>query len=312
MKLSLVCPCYNEQDNVEKFYDECVRVLTGKVESFEFVFINDGSRDGTWKKLLGIYEGSHGNVKLVNFSRNFGKEAAMYAGLSKAEGEYTVVIDTDLQQRPETVLLMVEHLDANPDCDCVAAYQEKRREGGLMSFFKSAFYKVINRVCETEFRDGASDFRTFRVSVREAVLSLRESHRFAKGIFSFVGFETYYMPYTASERNAGVSAWNFKKLFKYALGGIMSFTTFPLKAASFCGVAFLILSPVWVVVKAVLALLGAARFTTLDVLVWAVFFVGGTVLACMGVMCEYLARMYVQSKDRPICIIKEYREPNGK
>ena len=189
MKLSLICPCYNEEKNIYNFYDACVRAFENKVESYEFVFINDGSKDDTWKKLMELFD-THSCIKLINFSRNFGKEAAMYAGLEKAEGEFIAIIDTDLQQPPEKVVEMLEILDGDPDLDCVAAYQEKRREGKLLSTLKGVFYKTISKMSEINFQSGASDFRTFRRNVRDAILSLGEYHRFLKGIFSWVGFNT--------------------------------------------------------------------------------------------------------------------------
>ena len=218
MKLSLVCPCYNEGKNIRAFYDACVGALETKVEDYELVFVNDGSRDDTWSVLTEIFDSSDKNIKLVNFSRNFGKEAAMYAGLCRAEGEYTAIIDTDLQQRPETVLEMVSFLDNNPDYDVVCAYQEKRNESRFISGCKSLFYKLINKMCDINFKEGASDFRTFRSGVREAILSVGECHRFMKGIFSWVGFNTYFIPYNAEDRHAGTSTWSFWKLLKYALG----------------------------------------------------------------------------------------------
>ena len=206
MKLSLIVPCYNEQDNVDKFFNACKSAFENKIESYEIVFINDGSLDDTWQRLKNIYSENPGNIKLINLSRNFGKEAAMYAGFHKAEGDYVTIIDADMQQRPEIVFEMVSFLEQNPDFDCVAAYQEERIEGKTISLFKKLFYKMINRVCEIPFKSGASDFRTFRKNVVSAILEMKEYYRFSKGIFSWVGFNTYYMPYKAEARNAGKTA----------------------------------------------------------------------------------------------------------
>ena len=310
MKLSLICPCYNESDNIEAFYKTCADVLDGKVESYEFVFVNDGSRDDTWDKLLCIFEESDKNIKLVNFSRNFGKEAAMYAGLTKCEGEYTAIIDTDLQQRPETVLKMVEFLDNNPDFDCVAAYQESRREGKVMAACKSAFYKVINKICDINFRSGASDFRTFRRGVVDAILSVGECHRFLKGIFSWVGFNTYYMPYVAQQRNAGNSTWSFKKLLKYAIGGIVSFTTFPLKLASFVGSVMAFISLAYMLVVIVQKLVWGIAVEGYATIIVLILLIGGIQLLCLGILGEYISRIYIQGKNRPICVIKDYKTNN--
>ena len=308
MKLSLVCPCYNEGKNIRAFYDACVGALETKVEDYELVFVNDGSRDDTWSVLTEIFDRSDKNIKLVNLSRNFGKEAAMYAGLCRAEGEYTAIIDTDLQQRPETVLEMVSFLDNNPDYDVVCAYQEKRNESRFISGCKSLFYKLINKMCDINFKEGASDFRTFRSGVREAILSVGECHRFMKGIFSWVGFNTYFIPYNAEDRHAGTSTWSFWKLLKYALGGIMSFSTFPLKLASFVGstMAFLSLAyMIFVVVQKLVWGIAVEGYATIIVLT---LLIGGIQLLCLGILGEYISRIYIQGKQRPICVIKEYKK----
>lgn len=312
MKLSLICPCYNEQDNVEAFYSTCVDVLDRAGLEYEFVFINDGSRDDTWKKLCSIYDNTDKPMKLVNFSRNFGKEAAMYAGLCRCEGEYTTIIDTDLQQRPEVVVEMVRFLDNNPDFDCAAAYQEERREGRFISGCKSLFYKIINKMCDINFKSGASDFRTFRRGVVDAILSVKESHRFMKGIFSWVGFNTYYMPYNAQERHSGNSTWSFFKLLKYAVGGIVSFTTFPLKLATYAGSLMTISSLVLLIVSAVRTWFFDGIFGENTLMIFLMLLIGGIQLLCLGLLGEYISRIYVQGKQRPICVVKEYRSNTEK
>jgi glycosyltransferase involved in cell wall biosynthesis len=188
MKLSLVVPCFNEEDNVEKFLQEVKNTFKNDID-YEIVFVNDGSTDKTHKVLKKLAK-ENGNVQVITFSRNFGKEAAMYAGLKASYGDVVCVIDADLQQHPQVVLEMMEILDNNPDTDCVTAYQEKRREGLLMSGIKSVFYKLINAISDVNFVNGASDFRLMRRTMVEAVLSITEYHRFSKGIFSWVGFST--------------------------------------------------------------------------------------------------------------------------
>ena len=312
MKLSLICPCYNESENIQKFFEACLGVLEDQIKSYEFVFINDGSKDGTWKKLQELYETHSANIKLINFSRNFGKEAAMYAGLQKAEGEYISIIDTDLQQPPEKILEMVEFLDRNVDFDCVVAYQEKRNECKLISGLKNSFYKVINAVSEINFQSGASDFRTFRKSVKEAILSLGECHRFLKGIFSWVGFNTHYIPYVAEERNAGKTSWSFLKLWKYAMGGIISFSTLPLKVATFVGSIFSLFSLIYMVCVIVQKLAFGISVPGYATLVVLILLIGGVQLLCIGVLGEYVSRIYIQGKQRPICIVKEYKSKKSK
>ena len=300
VKLSLIVPCYNEQDNVVKFFDACVEAFRGHIPTYEVVFINDGSADQTWERLLKIRGDNPGaKLKLVNLSRNFGKEAAMYSGFQHATGDYVTVIDADLQQRPEVVVQMVDHLDANPDCDCVAAFQKKRHEFGFMGLCKKVFYKLINSVSQTPFYPDASDFRTMRRQMARVVAGLTEHHRFAKGIFSWVGFNTYYMPYVADERNAGTSSWSFIKLLKYALEGIMAYTTFPLKLPLYlCAMLGF-----GVLVCLVVALAAASPAWG-----WACFGLAlSTVqMLALSMIGLYLAHVYMEEKRRPICIEKEY------
>lgn len=311
MKLSLIVPCYNEEDNVHAFYDAAKNVFDSKEYDYEIVFVNDGSKDRTQERLEEIYQKNESKIVVVNFSRNFGKEAAMYAGFQKATGDLVSVIDADLQQRPEVVAEMVAFLQTHEEYDCVAAYQEERSEGKVVSFLKKMFYKLINKTTDVEFYSGASDFRTFRRKMVDAILSLTEYYRFSKGIFSWVGFETYYIPYKAEERNAGVTKWSIKKLFKYAIDGFVSFTTFPLKIAtglgiftSFCAIAYLIV----VVIQKLCFGNEVPGYPTIVVLI---LLLGGIQLTILGIIGEYIARMYVQQKNRPIYIEKkvlDYKE----
>ena len=308
MKLSLIVPCYNEQDNIFPFFEETAKAfkeLPKEIKSLEMIFINDGSSDLTSQKLKELYSSYPSVVSVVNFSRNFGKEAAMLAGLRHATGDFVTIIDADLQQRPEIVVEMVKHLIENEDCDMVAAYQDKRNEGKFISFMKKAFYKCINITSETEFFQGASDFRTFRKRVAEAILSLPEYYRFSKGIFSWIGFNTFYMPYTAEERHSGESKWSFFKFFKYAIDGIIAFTTLPLKVATVSGfVIFLasIIYMIFVILKRIILGVDVPGYATIVVLI---LFLGGLQLLLLGVVGEYIARTYIQGKNRPVYIEKE-------
>ena len=311
MKLSLVCPCYNEEKNVRAFLEACNSALDGKVESYEIVFVNDGSKDNTWKELKALCAESDTNIKIVNFSRNFGKEAAMYAGLGKAEGEYVTIIDADLQQRPEIAIDMLEFLDNNPDFDCVAAYQAERKEGFVLSFFKKCFYKLINKMCEIDFKQGASDFRTFRREVVDAILSVKEYHRFSKGIFSWVGFNTHYIPYVAEERNAGKTSWSFIKLFKYAIDGIVAYTTAPLRLSSIVGILMSVFAAIYMLVVVIQKLTMGIAIPGYPTIIVLILFIGGLQLTSLGIMGEYISRIYIEGKRRPICIIKNY-ETNEK
>jgi len=305
MKLSLVVPCYNEQDNVKAFHAACKEAFAGKIDDYEIVFVNDGSKDNTWEELKALCR-SGKNLKIINFSRNFGKEAAMYAGLQKAEGDYVTVIDADLQQRPEVVVEMVSFLDANEDYDCVAAFQQERKEGAVLSFFKKTFYKLINSMCEINFRSGASDFRTFRRNMVGSILEMKEYFRFSKGIFSWVGYNTYFMPYEAQERNAGQTSWSFKKLFKYAIHGIVAFTTAPLNIATYVGGISAFLSGLYMLVVMVQKLIFGIDVPGYPTLVVLILFIGGIQMLMLGIMGQYIAKIYIEGKGRPVYIAKEY------
>ena len=308
MKLSLVIPCYNEQDNIIPFFEETAKAfkeLPKEVKSLEMIFINDGSSDLTSQKLKDLYASYPSVVSVVEFSRNFGKEAAMLAGLRHASGDFITIIDADLQQRPEIVVNMVKHLLENEDCDMVAAYQDKRNEGKFMSFMKKAFYKCINITSETEFFQGASDFRTFRKRVAEAILSLPEYYRFSKGIFSWIGFNTFYMPYTAEERHSGESKWSFLKFFKYAIDGIIAFTTLPLRVATVSGFVILLASIIYLIFVVLKRIIHGVDVPGNATIVVLILFLGGLQRLLLGVVGEYIARTYIQGKNRPVYIEKE-------
>ncbi len=308
MELSLVVPCYNEENNVRLFYDEVRRVFENKVTDYEIVFINDGSTDGTLENLKAIYEENRcsANVQVVSLSRNFGKDAAIYAGLSYASGDTVCLIDADLQQRPEVVLEMLEILRNNPDTDCVAAYQEERREGKAVTALKSGFYKIINKIAEVDFVNGASDFRLMRRNMVEAVLEMTEYHRFSKGILSWVGFNTEYIPYNVEERASGESKWSFGKLVKYAFEGIVSFSTFPLKLSTFVGLFSFVVSILYLIVVVCEKIFKGIDVPGYATIVVLVLLLGGLQLFCLGILGEYLSKVYIQSKKRPIYIVKEY------
>ncbi|MGN0547598.1 MAG: glycosyltransferase family 2 protein [Acutalibacteraceae bacterium] len=310
MKLSLVVPCYNEEKNVSLFYEAAKSDFSGAGFDYEIVFVNDGSRDGTFKELQKLMNGDI-PVKIVNFSRNFGKESAMYAGLRESEGDYVTIIDADLQQRPAIALDMVRMLDSEPEYDCIAAFQDKRKEGKVLTFFKNSFYKLINKFADTEFVQGASDFRTFRRPMVEAILSMDEYFRFSKGLFSWVGFNTKFIPYEVQERATGTSKWSFRKLFKYALDGIFAFTTAPLRIATILGLVTSFFSIIYLIIVVIQKLafgIAVAGYATIVVLI---LLLGGIQLCCIGIIGEYIARTYIQTKGRPIYIAKDVLK-NGK
>lgn len=305
MKLSLVVPCYNEAENVAAFQEAVISAFEGCGYDYEIVFIDDGSKDATLHNLKKLYAAQKCPVKVVSFSRNFGKEAGLYAGLQHASGDYISLIDADLQQRPEIVRDMVKILDEQPAYDVVAAYQDRRNEGKVLSFFKKSFYRIINKLSDVTLQPDASDFRTFRRSVRDSILELGEYHRFSKGIFAWVGYETCFIPYTACERAAGKSKWNFWKLMEYAIEGIIGFSTAPLRLATVLGgVAGIsaVLYLIWVILEKLIRGIDVPGYATIIVLI---LFFGSVQLFCIGIIGEYVGRIFEQSKDRPIYIAKE-------
>ena len=304
MKLSLVVPCYNEAENVAPFQDAVLSAFAGCGYDYEIVFVDDGSKDATLHNLKKLHAAQKCPVKVISFSRNFGKEAGLYAGLQHADGEYIALIDADLQQRPEIVREMVKILDEQPQYDVVAAYQDRRREGKVLSFFKKCFYAIINKLSRVSLQSDASDFRTFRRSVRDSILELTEYHRFSKGIFAWVGYDTCFIPYTACPRANGASKWNFWKLLNYAVEGIIGYSTAPLRLATCLGTVSGVAAVfylIWVVLEKLIWDIPIPGYTTIIVLI---LFFGCVELFCIGIVGEYVGRIFEQSKNRPIYIAK--------
>ena len=305
MKLSLVVPCYNEAENVRAFLEATVQAFNGCGYDYEIVFVDDGSRDATMFQLRKLFNEQICPTKVVSFSRNFGKESAIYAGLKQSSGEYVTLIDADLQQRPEIARDMVRILDEQPEYDLVAAYQDRRGEGKVLSFFKKSFYKTINHLSDINLHADASDFRTMRRCVVDSIIDLGEYHRFSKGIFAWVGFNTCFIPYTACERLAGESKWSFRKLFNYAIEGIIGYSTKPLRIATFLGGATAVVAFLYLV-----AVILEKLFTGIDIpgyatIVVLILFLGSMQLFCIGIIGEYVGRTFEQSKNRPVYIPRE-------
>ena len=305
MKLSLVVPCYNEAENVQAFQDAVIAAFIGCGYDYEIIFVDDGSTDATLHNLKKLYAQQRCPVKVVSFSRNFGKEAGLYAGLQQASGEYISLIDADLQQRPEIVRDMVKILDTHDNLDVVAAYQDRRGEGRLLSFFKKRFYSIINKLSHVTLHPEASDFRTFRRSVRDSLLQMAEYHRFSKGLFAWVGYDTEYIPYTACKRHSGATKWNFWKLLNYAIEGIIGFSTAPLRFSVYvggCTAVAAVLYLVWVVCEKLFLGIDIPGYATIIVLI---LLLGSMQLFCIGIIGEYVGRTFEQSKNRPVYIAKE-------
>lgn len=305
MKLSLVVPCYNEAESVAAFQEAAIDAFDGCGYDYEIVFVDDGSRDATLHELRKLHKAQKCPVKVVSFSRNFGKESAIYAGMKKASGDYICLIDADLQQRPEIAREMVKILDEQPEYDLVAAYQDRRGEGKILSFFKKSFYGIINKLANVKFKSDASDFRTMRRSVAESILKLAEYHRFSKGIFAWVGYSTCFIPYTACERVAGTSKWSFTKLMNYAVDGIIGYSTKPLRIATFLGGLTSFASLIYICVVVLQKLIAGIDVPGYATIIVLILLLGGIQLFCIGVIGEYVGRTFEQAKNRPIYISKE-------
>lgn len=305
MKLSLVVPCYNEAENVAPFQDAVISAFDGCGYDYEIVYVDDGSKDATLHNLKKIHTMQKCPVQVVSFSRNFGKEAGLYAGLQHAKGKYICFIDGDLQQRPETVREMVKILDEQPRYDIVAAYQDRRSEGKVLSFFKKSFYSLINHLSDVRLQSDASDFRTFRRSVRDSLLSIAEYHRFSKGIFAWVGYETCYIPYTAAPRAAGRTKWSFRKLVNYAIEGIIGFSTKPLRIATYTGILTAIAALLYLIAVVCEKLITGIDIPGYATIIVLILLLGGIQLFCIGIIGEYVGKNFEQSKHRPIYIAKE-------
>ena len=304
-KISIIVPCYNEQEVLNMFREEILRVSDGMTEKwseleFEFLFINDGSKDGTLE-ILREFSRDDSRFRYVSFSRNFGKEAAMLAGLEHCTGDYAVILDADLQHPPKIIPQMYEYVSSG-EYDCAATRRISRKgEPKLLSFFSGSFYKVMNKISQVQIIDGAQDFRLMTRQMVNAILSMKEYHRFSKGIFSWVGFRTKYIEVENTERAAGKTTWNFWKLLMYSFEGITAFSTAPLYLSIIMGFIFLILA-VAMVVK---ILICGEDMSGDNLLVTLVCLIGGVQLFCMGVMGQYIAKTYMEVKKRPVYIIGE-------
>ena len=305
MKLSLVVPCYNEAENVLPFQEAVISAFADCGYDYEIIFVDDGSKDATLFQLKKIYEAQKCPVKVVSFSRNFGKEAGLYAGIQQSSGDYVCLIDADLQQRPEIAREMVSILEEDPQLDMVAAYQDRRGESKLLSFFKKSFYKIINKLTDTPLKSDASDFRTFRRSVADSILALGEYHRFSKGIFAWVGYNTKFIPYVACERLRGATKWNFGKLTNYAIDGIIGYSTKPLRFASFLGIFTSLAALIYLIVVVLEKLITGIDIPGYATIIVLILLLGGMQLFCIGIIGEYVGRTFEQSKHRPIFIAKE-------
>ncbi len=313
MKLiSVVVPCYNEEEVLPLFYTEIVKVMGGIMEThpdtdYELLFINDGSKDGTLKEFRLMAEKDK-RVRYISFSRNFGKEAGMFAGLQNAKGDYVVVMDADLQHPPAFIPQMYEYV-LSGEYDCATTRRVSREgESKIRSWFSRLFYKVMNKISQTEIVDGAQDFRFMTRQMVDAILSMKEYNRFSKGIFSWVGFRTKYMPYENVERAAGTTAWSFKSLFKYSLEGIFAFSTAPLSISSLLGILSCVIAFIMILVVVIKWLVCGDPVQGYTTTICVLLLIGGLQLFCMGILGQYLSKTYLETKNRPVYLIHETEE----
>ncbi|HEL1586689.1 TPA: glycosyltransferase family 2 protein [Streptococcus suis] len=303
--ISVIVPCYNEEASIPIFYQamEAVRLEMGEV--FEYIFVNDGSKDQTLAVLREV-SSKDPAVKYLSFSRNFGKEAALYAGLKESTGEFVTVMDVDLQDPPRMLIEMKTMLDADAELDCVGTRRVNRDgEPPIRSFFAKLFYALMNKISQVEVVDGARDFRLMRRQMVDAILEVSEYNRFSKGIFAWVGFETKYLPYQNVERVAGETSWSFWSLLSYSIEGIINFSEAPLNIASFVGFFTFLLSLFLMVVVVVKTLVFGDPTIGWPSTICIILFLGGLQLMTIGILGKYLAKVFMETKKRPIYLIKE-------
>lgn len=303
MKLSIIIPCKNEEGNIVKLHDKITKTL--KKIKFETIYIDDGSTDKTLDKLKKLYEKDNKRVKVLSFSRNFKKEAAMLAGLEHATGEYTCIIDADLQQNPKYLLQMYDYLEKNEDCDIVGMYMSNRiDESKILKICKNAFYKVMNRLSEVQLEDAASDFRMFRANVRNAILNLPEKNRFTKGIFAWIGFNAKYLPYDVEPRGSGKTSFGFKNYLKYAIDGLLAFSYKPLKISTYLGITTLFAFFVYLVILLIQIIWFDLVIKASYIIILLLLLLFGIQFILIGIVGRYVALVNDETKNRPTYIIK--------
>lgn len=302
--VDLVVPCYNEEEGLSVFVSETTKVIESiKGYSFTFILINDGSKDNTYgvmKKLAKEYQ----NVKYISFSRNFGKESAMYAGLKSSTADYVVVMDADLQHPPKMLIDMCKAMEEGYDC-CAAKRTSREGESKIRSWFSQNFYKISNKISEVKMPYGAVDYRMMSRQMVDAVVSLGEVQRFSKGLFSWVGFETKWLPYENVEREIGTTKWSFWGLFKYAIDGFASFSVAPLRWLAGMGFAISIIAFIYIIITLIKTLIFGIDVPGYVTTLCAVLFMGGIIELSIGILGEYISRIYMESKHRPIYLVKD-------
>lgn len=303
--LSIVVPCYNEEESILLFFEEVEKVSRQITQQVEYIFINDGSKDQTLNILRALHKEHPEKIRYISFSRNFGKEAGLYAGLKEARGSLITVMDVDLQDPPHLLPEMITMIETS-DLDCVGTRRlDREGEPAIRSFFAKMFYKLVNRIGDTEMVDGARDFRLMSRQMVDAILELSEYNRFSKGIFSWVGFKTEYVSYENRERVAGETSWSFWSLLSYSIDGIVNFSETPLNFASYVGALSCIGSGIAMLIIIFKTLVNGDPTSGWPSLVSIFLFVGGLQLLCLGIIGKYVGKIFMETKKRPIYIVKE-------
>lgn len=309
-KLTLIVPCFNEQEALPFFYKEAISVLKNLNYEYELLFINDGSKDNTLN-ILKDFADRDACVKYISFSRNFGKEAAMYAGFCNATGDYVAIMDADMQDPPDLLPEMLKLIESG-EYDSVATRRVSREgEPPIRSWFARRFYSLINKISDADIVDGARDFRLMRREMVDAIVAMGETNRFSKGIFGWIGFRTYWLPYENRERVAGTTKWNFWGLCKYAIDGIINFSEAPLSIASWFGIIMTAIAFIFLLFIVVRHLVYGDPVAGWASTICIIVFIGGIQLFCMGVMGQYIAKNYSESKHRPHYIVSETNKPDA-
>lgn len=304
-KLSIVVPCYNEEAVLADFYKEITKVLESEMNcaNYEVVFVNDGSKDKT-HEIIEVLSKDDPHIQYVTFSRNFGKESAMYAGLKYADGDYTVIMDADLQHPPKYIPEMLHAMETGT-YDMIATRRKSRgNESKLRSICSEAFYKIMNKISGIDMGNNAMDYRMFNRKAKEAILSMTEYNRFSKGIFEWIGFRTFWLEIEINDRAAGESKWSFRKLLAYSIEGCVAFSTMPLHLSSIFGLLFCLLAFIMIIAMVVQAIVEGVAGTGFATIICLILLIGGIQLFCLGILGQYLAKDYLENKKRPIFLVQ--------
>ena len=302
MKLDIIVPTLNEQESLERLYNEITTIFNDI--KYNIIFVDDGSTDNTLSLLKHLYKNDNKHIKVLSFSRNFGKDAAIHAGLSASTAEYAVIIDADMQQHPKHIKTMLDFLESNDDYDVVCMVNNYKNDGLLQRLGKHTFYKLMKKSSKQEYVPGASDFRLMRHTVVQSLTSMHETNRFTKGLFSFVGYKTHYISYKPDKRMAGKSKFKLKKQITYAINGILNFPTLPLRFATFVGGAISFISFIYLMVILIQTIIQGKDIPGYASLMCTLLILGGLILFVLGIIGEYVSRTYIEIKNRPIYIIK--------